>query len=58
MPNVFGFGAKEDGIADDAEALLHTLDSGDGVLRLFPASISILASRPVCQPFFGIRHIE
>ena len=34
MSNVFGFGAVGDGIADDAAALQHTLDSGDGVLRL------------------------
>lgn len=34
MSNVFGFGAVGDGIADDAAALQHTIDSGDGVLRL------------------------
>ncbi|MFM9962634.1 MAG: right-handed parallel beta-helix repeat-containing protein [Planctomycetaceae bacterium] len=34
MSNVFGFGAVGDGLADDAAALQHTIDSGDGVLRL------------------------
>ena len=38
MSNVFGFGAVGDGIADDTQALQHTLESGDGVLRLMPSS--------------------
>ena len=34
MSNVFGFGAVANGVADDTAALQHTIDSGDGVLRL------------------------
>lgn len=34
MANVFGFGAVGDGVADDTDALQHTLEAGDGVLRL------------------------
>lgn len=34
MANVFGFGAVGNGVADDTAALQHTIDSGDGVLRL------------------------
>lgn len=34
MSNVLGFGAVGDSIADDTAALQHTLDAGDGVLRL------------------------
>lgn len=34
MSNVFGFGAVGNGVADDTAALQHTIDSGDGVLRL------------------------
>ena len=29
MSNVFGFGAKWDGVAVDTDALQHPLDSGD-----------------------------
>ncbi len=34
MSNVSGFGAVGDGVKDDTEALQHTLEAGDGVLRL------------------------
>lgn len=34
MSNVFGFGAVGDGVADETDALQHTLAAGDGVLRL------------------------
>ena len=34
MSNVFGFGAVGNGVEDDTAALQHTIDSGDGVLRL------------------------
>lgn len=34
MSNVMGFGAVGDGVKDDTEALQHTLEAGDGVLRL------------------------
>lgn len=34
MSNVSGFGAVGDGVVDDGEALQHTLEAGNGVLRL------------------------
>ena len=34
MSNVNGFGAVGDGVADDGAALQHTLEAGNGVLRL------------------------
>jgi len=34
MSNVSGFGAVGDGVMDDSEALQHTLEAGNGVLRL------------------------
>ena len=34
MSNVNGFGAVGDGVADDGDALQHTLEAGNGVLRL------------------------
>lgn len=34
MSNVSGFGAVGDGVTDDSEALQHTLEAGNGVLRL------------------------
>lgn len=42
MSNVLGFGAVGDGIADDTAALQHTLDSGDGVLRLNKGTYRIM----------------
>jgi len=41
MSNVFGFGAVGDGVADDTQALQHTLDAGDGVLWLNKGSYRI-----------------
>ena len=49
MSNVFGFGAVGDGIADDTQALPHTLESGDGVLRLMPRFLDRRNSNTVCQ---------
>ena len=42
MSNVLGFGAIGDGVADDTEALQHTLDAGDGVLRLNKGTYRII----------------
>jgi len=44
MSNALGFGAKGDGVADDTEALQHTLDSGDGILRLSKGTYRITRS--------------
>ena len=44
MSNVLGFGANGDGVADDTAALQHTIDSGDGVLRLNKGTYRITKS--------------
>lgn len=58
MANVFGFGAVGDGVADDTDALQHTLDAGDGILRLNKGTYRI--TKPLVldltkQGFGGVR---
>lgn len=45
MANAFHFGAAGDGETDDTAALLHTLEAGDGVLRLNKGTYRI--TRPI-----------
>ena len=41
MSNVIDYGAIGDGVADDTEAILHTLEAGDGTLQ-FSAGIYLI----------------
>ena len=44
MSNVVDYGTTGDGVTDDTEAILHTLEAGDGTLQ-FPAG-NYLITRP------------
>jgi parallel beta-helix repeat protein len=45
MSNVFDFGAQGDGVVDVSDALQHTLEAGDGILRLNKGTYRI--TRPI-----------
>ena len=47
MSNVIDYGATGDGIADDTEAILHTLDAGDGTLQFPSGNYLITRTIPI-----------
>ena len=47
MSNVIDYGAIGDGVADDTEAILHTLEAGDGTLQFSAGNYLITRTIPI-----------
>ena len=47
MSNVRDFGAKGDGVTDDTEAIVHTLERGDGTLQFTRGDYLITRTVPI-----------
>lgn len=58
MSNVRDFGAKGDGINDDTEAVLHTIEQGDGTLQFTRGDYRITRTVPIALAKTGRIGIE